>query len=54
MEQWINILWNNSFVNPMQLSLLSEKTRALPMVEPGLTAGSRPLGRRNCCKVRNF
>ena len=38
----------------MQLPLLCEKTGALPMVEPGLTAGSRLLGRRNCCKVRNF
>ena len=43
MVQWINILRNNSFVNPMRLSLLHEKTGALAVVEPGLTAG-RPAG----------
>ena len=45
---WINILWNNIFVNPMQLPLLCEKSGALVIVEPGLMAGqqsSRPLGR---------
>ena len=39
MAQWINFLQNNSFVNPTQLLLLSEKTGALAIVEPGLTAG---------------
>ena len=39
MAQWINVLWNNSFVNLMQLSLMCEKTGALATVEPGLTAG---------------
>ena len=39
MAQWINILWNNSFGNPMQLPLLREKTGALGIVKPGLTAG---------------
>ena len=39
MVQWINILWNNSFVNPTQLSLLCEETGALAIVEPGLMAG---------------
>ena len=53
MAQWINILRNNDFVNPMRLPLLCEKTGALAIVEPGLTAG-RPLGRRKCCKVRKF
>ena len=53
MTQWINILRNNDFVNPMRLPLLCEKTGALAIVEPGLTAG-RPLGRRKCCKVRKF
>ena len=38
MAQWINVLWNNSFMNPMQLPLC-EKTRALAIVELGLTAG---------------
>ena len=39
MAQWINFLRNNSFVNPVQLPLLCEKTGALAIVEPGLTAG---------------
>ena len=39
MVQWINILQNNGFVNPMQLHLLCEKTGALAIVEPGITAG---------------
>ena len=38
MVQWINILRNNSFVNPMRLPLLCEKTGALAIVEPRLTA----------------
>ena len=53
MAQWINVLRNNGFVNPTRLPLLCEKTGALAIVEPGLAAG-RPLGRRNCCKVRKF
>ena len=54
MAQWINVLRNNGFVNPMQLPLLCEKTGALAIVEPGLTAAGRPLGRGMCCKVRKF
>ena len=38
MAQWINVLRNNSFVNPTRLPLLCEKTGALAIVEPGLTA----------------
>ena len=53
MAQWINVLQNNGFINPMQLPLLWEKTGALAIVEPGLTVG-RSLGRRNCYKVRKF
>ena len=53
MAQWINVLRNNDFINPTRLQLLCEKTGALAIVEPGLTAG-RPLGRRKCCKVRKF
>ena len=37
MAQWINVLWNNGFVNPTQLPLLCEKTGALAIVEPGLS-----------------
>ena len=39
MTQWINVLRNNGFVNPTRLPLLCEKTGALAIVEPGLTAG---------------
>ena len=39
MAQWINVLQNNDFVNPMQLSLLCDKTGALAIVEPGLMVG---------------
>ena len=39
MVQWINVLQNNSFVNPMQLRLLCEKTGILAIVELGLMAG---------------
>ena len=39
MAQWINVLRNNGFVNPMQLPLLCEKTGALAIVEQGLMAG---------------
>ena len=39
MVQWINVLWNNSFVNPMRLPLLSRNSIAVALVEPGLTAG---------------
>ena len=44
MGQWINVLRNNDFVNPTRLPLLCEKTGALAIVEPGLTAG-RQAGR---------
>ena len=39
MMQWVNFLQNNSFVNPMQLPLLCEKTRALAIVKLGLMVG---------------
>ena len=32
MAQWINVLQNNGFVNPMRLPLLCEKTGALRAV----------------------
>ena len=38
MAQWINVLRNNSFINPMRLPLLCKKTGALAIVELGLTA----------------
>ena len=39
MAQWINVLRNNGFINLMRLPLLCEKTGALAIVGPGLTAG---------------
>ena len=41
MAQWINVLRNNSFINPTKLLLLYEKTGALVIVEPGLMAGGQ-------------
>ena len=57
MAQWINVLQNDGFVNPTQLPLLCEKTGALAIVEPGLTAG-RPAGwqssRQGAATPQNF
>ena len=39
MVQWINILRNNSFVNPTRLPLLCRNPRAVAVAEPDLTAG---------------
>ena len=39
MAQWINVFWNNSFINPTQLPLLCRNSRAIALAEPGLTAG---------------
>ena len=39
MAQWINVLRNNSFVNPTRLPLLCRNFRAIALAEPGLTAG---------------
>ena len=39
MAQWINVLWNNSFINPTQLPLLCRNFRTVALVEPGLTVG---------------
>ena len=41
MVLWINIFWNNGFVNPTRLPLLCEKTGALAIMEPDLTASRR-------------
>ena len=42
MAQLINILGNNSFINPTRLSLLCEKTKAVALAQLGLMAGSLP------------
>ena len=39
MVQWINVLRNNSFVNPTRLPLLCRNSRAVALAEPGLMAG---------------
>ena len=39
MAQWINVFWNNSFVNPTPLPLLCRNSRGVALAEPGLTAG---------------
>ena len=39
MAQWINILWNNNFVNPMRLPLLCRNYRAVALAKLGLMAG---------------
>ena len=39
MAQWINVLWSNSFVNPMLLPLLCRNSRAIALAEQGLRAG---------------
>ena len=47
MAQWINVLRNNSIVNPTRLPLLCEKTGAQAIVEPGLTAGQQAVRQMN-------
>ena len=57
MAQWINVLRNNSFVNPTRLPLLCRNSRAVALAEPGLTAGWLAgwlAGRRNAGKFQNF
>ena len=57
MAQWINVVWNNSFVNPARLPLLCRISRAVALAEPGLTAGWLTgwlAGRRNVGKFQIF
>ena len=53
MVQWINVLRNNSFVNPMRLHLLCRNSRAIALAKPGLTAGWLA-GRQNAGKFLKF
>ena len=56
MVQWINVVRNNGFVNPTQLSLLCVKNWS-PIHSATRSysrEARRPLGRRICCKVRKF
>ena len=41
MAQWMNIHWNNSFVNRTRLPLLCEKIGAFLLVLVGLMAGQQ-------------
>ena len=57
MARWINVFQNNSFVNPLQLSILCEKTGAVALAQPGLTAGrqtGRQAGRQDAATFRDF
>ena len=57
MAQWTNLNRNNIFVNPTRLPLLCEKSGAIHLAEPSLTAGRLAgwlAGRRNTGKFRNF
>ena len=54
MAQWINILRNNGFVNSTQLQLLCEKTGALAIVDPGLTAGRQAFRQTNLLKSKEI
>ena len=39
MTQWINVLWNSGFVNPLRLPILCKKIGAQAIVKPGVMAG---------------
>ena len=39
MVQWINVFWNNSFINPTQFPLLCRNSKAIALAPPGLMAG---------------
>ena len=41
MAQWVNVLQNNSFVNPTQLPMLCEKTGAVALVQLNFMAGQQ-------------
>ena len=39
MAQWMNIHWNNSFVNPTWLPLFYKSSKAINLVQLDLTVG---------------
>ena len=53
MAQWINVFWNNSFVNLTRLPLLCRNSRAIALAELGLMAGWLA-DRRNAGKFQIF
>ena len=54
MAQWINVFRNNSFVNPMRLPLLCEKTGALASHSGTRSYGWEAVRQKNLYKVRKF
>ena len=57
MMQWVNRLWNNIFINPPTLLLLSEISGALHLAQLGLMAGRQAgwlAGRQNSGGFKNF
>ena len=38
MAQWINVLWNNCFVNSLVVTCLCDKTRAVALAQPDFMA----------------
>ena len=42
MTQWMNVLWNNSFINLMQLPLLHEKIGAIAIIAESSLMAGRP------------
>ena len=54
MVQWINVLWNNSFMNPMRLPLLCRNSRAVALSELGLTSGWLAGWQTKCGEISNF
>ena len=51
MAQWINVLQNNSFINPMQIPLLCRNFRAVALVEQAGWLAGWLAGRRNAGKI---
>ena len=54
MEQWVNRLQNNIFINAPPLPLLCEISGALHLAQPGLTAGWLAGRQTNTGEFRNF
>ena len=50
MAQWINVNWNNRFVNPQPLPWLSEISGAIHLALLGLMAGRQVASRQTKCR----
>jgi len=53
MAQWMNLLRNNRFINYTRLPFSCEKSGAIALAQPGLTAGWQA-GRQNSVKFKIF